>query len=123
MVVSESNSEVNSAMDLNKSRGFSDKWVLELDDGKRVVVPMEIERQLFRGSVLDEFNAMDYSGNSSRPLEVQSEWDRVLVEDVDFESLSKKGGEMVEFDRRGSDISEPLNVILLAISKYVFFYK
>ena len=77
----------------------------------------------FRGSVLDEFNAMDYSGNSSRPLEVQSEWDRVLVEDVDFESLSKKGGKMVEFDRRGSDISEPLNVILLAISKYVFFYK
>ena len=77
----------------------------------------------FRGSVLDEFNAMDYSGNSSRPLEVQSEWDRVLVEDVDFESLSKKGGEMVEFDRRGSDISEPLNVILLAISKYVFFDK
>ena len=47
MVVSESNTEVNSAMDLNKSRGFLDKWVLELDDGKRVVVPMEIERQLF----------------------------------------------------------------------------
>jgi len=47
MVASKSNSEVDSAMDLNKLRGFSDKWVLELDDGKRVVVPMEIERQLF----------------------------------------------------------------------------
>ena len=58
MVVSESNSDVDSvlvqqqikqilfdnAMDLNKSRGFSDKWVLELGDGKRVVVPMEIKR-------------------------------------------------------------------------------
>ncbi|KAF3976826.1 hypothetical protein CMV_000002 [Castanea mollissima] len=60
MVVSESNSDVDSALvqqqikqllfdnavDLNKSRGFSDKWVLllELGDGRRVVVPMEIER-------------------------------------------------------------------------------
>ena len=26
---------------------------------------------------------------------------------------------MVEFDRRGSDISKPLNVIPLAISKYI----
>ena len=64
---------------------------------------------------MDELNAMDYSGYSLRPLEVQSEWGRVVVEDVDFESWS----EMVEFDRRGSDISEPLNVIQLAISKSI----
>ena len=55
---------------------------------------------------MDELNAMDYSGYSLRPLEVQSEWGRVVVEDVDFESWS----EMVEFDRRGSNISKPLNV-------------
>ena len=75
MVVSKSNSDVDNALvqqqikeilfdnavDLNKSRGFSDKWVLELCDGKRVVVPMEIEKQssgFFRGFVLDKLNAM-----------------------------------------------------------------
>ena len=62
---------------------------------------------------------MDYFGNSSRPLEVQSEWDRVVVEDVDSESWSEEGGEMVEFDRCGLDISEPLNVASLAISKSI----
>ena len=62
---------------------------------------------------------MNYSGNSSRPLEVQSEWVRVVVENVDFESWSEEDGEMVEFDRRGSDISEPLNVTQLAISKSI----
>ena len=39
---------------------------------------MGIERQpsgIFKGSVLDELVAMDYSGNSSRPLMVQSEGD------------------------------------------------
>ena len=136
MVVSKSNSDVDNALvqqqikqllfdnvvDSNKLWGFSDKWVLELGDGKRVVVSMEFERQpsgFFKGSVLDELNAMDYSGNSSRPLEVQSEWVRVVVENVDFESWSEEDGEMVEFDRRGSDISEPLNVIQLAISKSI----
>lgn len=62
---------------------------------------MEIERQpsgFFKGPVLDELNAMDYSGNSLRPSEVQSKWDGVLVEEVDSESWSE-GGEMVEFDR------------------------
>ena len=84
----------------NNLRGFSDKWGLELGDGKRVVVLMGIERQplsFFKGSVLDELNAMDYSGNSSRPLVVQSEGDGVMVKDVDSESWSESG-EMVEFD-------------------------
>ena len=61
---------------------------------------MGIERQpsgFFKGSVLDELVAMDYLGNSSRPLVVQSEGDGVMVEDVDSESWSE-GGEMVEFD-------------------------
>ena len=58
---------------------------------------------------------MDYLGNSLRPLEVQSEWDIVVVEYVDSEIWSKEGGKTVEFDRRGSDCSEPLNVTLLAI--------
>ena len=82
---------------LNKLRGFSDKWIFELGDGKRVVVSIEIERQpsgFFKGSVLDELNAMDISGNSSRPSEVQSKWYRVVVEEVDLESWSE-GGEMV----------------------------
>ena len=77
MVVSESNSAVDSglvqqqfkhllldyAVVSNNLRGFSDKWGLELGDGKRVVVPMGIERQpsgFFKGSVLDELVAMDY---------------------------------------------------------------
>ena len=136
MVVSESNYDVDSVLvqqqikqllfdnvvDSNKLRGFSDKWVLELGDGKRVVVTMEIERQpsgFFKGSILDELNAMDYSGNSSRPLEVQSEWDGVVVEDVDSESWSEEGGEMVELDQQGLDILEPLNVAPLAISKSI----
>ena len=51
----------------------------------------------FRGSVLDELVAIDYSGNSSRPLVVQSEGDGVMVKDVDSESWSESG-EMVEFD-------------------------
>ena len=58
---------------------------------------IEIERQpssFFKGSVLDELNAMDISGNFSRPLEVQSEWYGVVVEEVDLESWSE-GGEMV----------------------------
>ena len=42
--------------------------------------------------------AMDYLGNSSRPLAVESEGDGVMVEDVDSKSWSD-GGEMVEFDR------------------------
>ena len=71
------------SVDSNYLRGFSNKWRLELGDGKRVVVSMGIERQLsgfFKGSVLDELVAMDYSGNSSRPLAVQSEGDGVMVE-------------------------------------------
>ena len=110
---------LDNAMDSNVSRGFSDKWGLELGNGKRVVVLMGIERQpsgYFKGSILDELVAMDYSGNSSRPLAVQSEGDEVMVEDVNSESWSD-GGEMVEFDRRGSDFSEPLYVTLLAMSK------
>ena len=90
-------------MDSNFSRGFLDKWGLELGDGKRVVVPMGIERQpssFFKGSVLDELVAMDYSGNSSRPLAVESEGDGVMMEDVDSKSWSDDG-EMVEVDRRG----------------------
>ena len=69
---------LDNAVDSNFSRGFSDKWGLELGNGKRVVVLMGIERQpsgFFKGSVLDELVAMDYSGNSSRPLMVQSEGD------------------------------------------------
>ena len=60
MVVTKFNSDVDSelvhqqikqllfdnAVDLNKSRVFLGKWVLELGDRKRVVVPMETERQL-----------------------------------------------------------------------------
>ena len=38
-----------------------------------------------------KLNAINYSGNSLRPLEVKSKWDRVLVEDVDSESSSKEG--------------------------------
>ncbi|KAF3962413.1 hypothetical protein CMV_013069 [Castanea mollissima] len=75
---------LDNVMDSNILRGFSDKWALELGDGKRVVVPMRIKRQpsgFFKGSVLDELNAMDISGISSRPLEVQSEWDGVGVEE------------------------------------------
>ena len=60
--------------------------------------------------------AMDYLGNSSRPLAVESEGDGVMVEDVDSKSWSD-GGEMVEFDRRGSNISKPLYVTSLAMSK------
>ena len=41
------------------------------------------------------------------------------MENVDFESWSEEDGEMVEFDRRGSDISEPLNVTQLAISESI----
>jgi len=58
MVVTKFNSNVDSelvhqqikqllfdnAVDLNKSRVFLGKWVLELDDRRRVVVPMETER-------------------------------------------------------------------------------
>ena len=83
---------------------------------------METERQpsdFFRGSVLDELNAMVYLGNSLRPLEVQSEWDMMVVEDVNFEIWSKEDGKMVEYDRQRSDCSEPLNVTLLAI--FFFF--
>ena len=61
---------------------------------------MGIERQplsFFKGSVLDELVAIDYSGNSSRPLVVQSEGDGVMVKDVDSESWSESG-EIVEFD-------------------------
>ena len=79
---------------------------------------METERQpsdFFRGSVLDELNAMVFLGNSLRPLEVQSEWDMMVVEDVNFEIWSKEDGKMVEYDRQRSDCSEPLNVTLLAI--------
>ena len=46
----------------NNLRGFSDKWGLELGDGKRVVVLMGIERQplsFFKGSVLDELVAIE----------------------------------------------------------------
>ena len=59
---------------------------------------------------------MDYSGNSLRPLAVESKGDGVMVEDVDSKSWLD-GGEMVEFDRRGSDISKPLYVTPLAMSK------
>ena len=46
---------------------------------------------------MDELVAMDYSGNPSRPLAVQSEGDGVMVEDVDLKSWLE-GGEIVEFD-------------------------
>ena len=36
---------LDNAMDSNYLRGFSNKWGLELGDGKRVVVSMGIERQ------------------------------------------------------------------------------
>ena len=39
-----------------------------------------------------------------------------MVENVDSESWSE-GGEMIEFDQRGSNIPEPLNVTPLAMSK------
>ena len=89
MVVLKSNSVVDSglvqqqfkhllldyAMVSTNLRGFSDKWGLELGDGKRVVMLMGIER----------------------PIALQSEGDGVMVEDVDLESWSESG-EMVEFD-------------------------
>jgi len=62
---------------------------------------------------------MDYLGNYLRPIEVQSEWDRVVEEDVDSEVWSEEGGEMIDFDRRGSDCSELLNVTSLAILKSI----
>ena len=64
---------------------------------------MGIERQpssFFKGYVLDELVAMDYSRYSSRPLAVESEGDGVMMEDVDSKSWSD-GGEMVEVDQRG----------------------
>ena len=62
---------------------------------------------------------MDYLGNYLRPIEVQSEWDRVVEEDVDSEVWSEEGGEMIDFDQRGLDCSELLNVTSLAISKSI----
>ena len=42
-----------------------------------------------------------------------------MEEDVDSEVWSEEGGEMIDFDRRGLDCSELLNVTSLAISKSI----
>ncbi|KAL0002342.1 hypothetical protein SO802_016123 [Lithocarpus litseifolius] len=54
-------------------------------------------------------------------MENLSEWDRVVVEDVDSEEGSdeRDGNGMVEFARIDSDCSELLNVTPLAISNSI----
>ena len=52
-----------------------------------------------------------------RPVEVQSEWEKVVVEDIDSKVWSEEGDEMIEFGWCGSDCSEPLNVTPLATLK------
>ena len=54
-----------------------------------------------------------------RPVEVQSEWDKVVVEDVDSKVWSEEGDEMIEFGWCGSVCSEPLNVTPLATLKSI----
>ena len=52
------------------------------------------------------------SGSSLMLIEGESEWDRVVVEDVDSEEGSEErdGNGMVEFARIDSDCSQLLNV-------------
>ena len=76
---------------------------------------------ILKDSVLNELNVGDDSGSSLMLIDGESEWDRVVVEDVDSEEGSDEsdGNGMVEFARIDSDCSQLLNVTPLAISNSI----
>ena len=104
----------------SKTWGTSEKWVLELRDERQVVVPIEIKSQLIDSALVSEVDVEQKEiinpGNRLQIIQSNSEWDTVLVEDVDSDCSSEDTGDLVDVCQHYEDSLEPLSVIPLVMS-------
>ena len=108
------------AIEPSKTWGTSKKWVLELRDGRQVVVPIEIKSQLIDSALVSyvdvEQKELINLGNRLRIIQSNSKWDTVLVEDVDSNCSLEDVGDLVDVCQHYEDSLEPLSVTPLAMS-------
>ena len=84
----------------SKTWGSSKKWVFELRDERQVVVSIEIKSQLIDSAIVSDVDVEQKEiinlGNRLQIIQSNSEWDTVLVEDVDSNFSSEDVGDLVD---------------------------
>ena len=84
----------------SKTWGSSKKWGFELRDERQVVVSIEIKSQLIDSALVSDVDVEQKEiinpGNRLQIIQSNSEWDTVLVEDVDSNFSSEDVGDLVD---------------------------
>ena len=84
------------------------------------MVPIEIKSQLIDSALVSNVDVEQKEiinpGNRLQIIQSNSEWDTVLVEDVDSDCSSEDVGDLVDAGQHYEDSLESLSVILSAMS-------
>ena len=84
----------------SKTWGSSEKWVFKLRDERQAVVSIEIKSQLIASALVSDVDVEQKEiinpGNRLQIIQSNSEWDTVLVEDVDSNFSSEDVGDLVD---------------------------